>query len=534
MNNHGDKISGSFFSIFELPETRYKKDILEELGQAMTNTVVHGTSRLFSGYAYFGQFIDHDITRLKSGKEPPGERPKELDSLKQLRTPALDLESLYGKGFDDPDIPVDKTNGKMFLGKTVNKDGSSRKDILREDDLPRNLKTGKALIGDDRNDENLIIAQLHVQFLRLHNLFVDKLKTSNSSIHDVKDKKLSTIVKEVGCKSPRQLYCEARRQVILHYQYSVLYDFLHKIIDPHVWNYFFQEDLELMGEKKKRKDSHISMAIGKRFLLDSFCFEEPRMPIEFSAATFRFGHSMIRGEYRINDQVSLTIAGLFRMTGNGGFLGIRTLPETHVIDWRYFFDLAGSGNDRTRFRENFARRIDTDVQLLLGPINNSSNNVAVRNLLRGNELKLPNGRAVANHILSKLRKKQGEEEQRLYEYINDSLSKIDFEPSLPELKECAPEKRRRLYKCLKEIGNKPPLWYFVLCEAASIHKGERLGPFASLIIAETFCTLINQSEPSIYHSDWYLFDVIGKPRNVKRNTTNAITELLKYAKSYNG
>ena len=41
--------------------------------------------------------------------------------------------------------------------------------------MPRNQE-GLALIGDPRNDVHLFVNQLHVAFLRAHNLLVDRLR----------------------------------------------------------------------------------------------------------------------------------------------------------------------------------------------------------------------------------------------------------------------------------------------------------------------------------------------------------------------
>src|SRR5215210_2915795 len=50
-----------------------------------------------AGYTYFGQFIDHDIT---FDPTPLTESEIDLNALEDFRTPALDLDSMYGSGRD--------------------------------------------------------------------------------------------------------------------------------------------------------------------------------------------------------------------------------------------------------------------------------------------------------------------------------------------------------------------------------------------------------------------------------------------------
>src|ERR1019366_1624718 len=90
---------------------------LMALGDAMTAGVdpaSDGSDPEESGipalYTYFGQFIDHDITfdpmiTLSSTKDP--------NALTDFRTPAFDLDNVYGRGPGDQPYPYD--NGPKFL-----------------------------------------------------------------------------------------------------------------------------------------------------------------------------------------------------------------------------------------------------------------------------------------------------------------------------------------------------------------------------------------------------------------------------------
>ena len=151
----------------QLPES-----VLRKLGHAMATGQQDGSMGLPAGYVYLGQFLAHDMTQLvveeaktKTGHNTLGHRKPRV-GLSQLRTPSLDLDSVYGQGFDDPLCYVDKDNGEMILGLT------SLADVPSANDLPRNSSDKIALIPDTRNDENFIVAQLHLVFLKLHNLIV--------------------------------------------------------------------------------------------------------------------------------------------------------------------------------------------------------------------------------------------------------------------------------------------------------------------------------------------------------------------------
>jgi hypothetical protein len=205
-----------------LPVSQQTRDSLVALGEAMADQGADdpaGDSAIPAAYTYLGQFVDHDITLEVSSATgsqltDPDLRPLPLDRIRQethnVRTALLELDSVYG-------LPAERDPGpngpKMRIG-TVQPVGNPVPDKDAFNDLPREGRSvdvvhdRAALIGDPRNDENLIIAQLHVAFLRAHNRLVDEA-------------------------DPPDRFRKAKRRLRRHYQHIVLHDFLRRIADRH-------------------------------------------------------------------------------------------------------------------------------------------------------------------------------------------------------------------------------------------------------------------------------------------------------------
>ena len=116
-----------------------------------------GFGQVPAGFTYFGQFVDHDLTFDKT-KVAFGSNVSAADLI-QGRSPALDLDSLYGKGPANPgSAKFYKDDRHLKMGKTEAVGGIPAKQGF---DLPRD---DKAVIPDKRNDENLAVAQTHLAF----------------------------------------------------------------------------------------------------------------------------------------------------------------------------------------------------------------------------------------------------------------------------------------------------------------------------------------------------------------------------------
>ena len=303
-----------------LPQSSATRNALVELGREMLdeNPESDEDADIPAAYTYFGQFVDHDITLEAQSATLPDLvdpdlvplTPEEIeDNVQNGRTGTLELDSVYG-------FPAPRDGARMQIG-MVSPIGGRPPGKDDFNDLPREGRSSDperdraALIGDARNDENTIIAQLHVAFLRAHNELVGQ----------------------------GQRFGRASRTLRQHYQHVVLHDFLKRIVDPQI----------------------VDETIQQNRIYDPI--NQPFMPLEFSVAAYRFGHSMVRAAYNFNlnfnlsgepDTFPATLELLFTFSALSGQLGdFDTLPDNWIIEWENLVD-AGAPFDRTR-------RIDTKL-----------------------------------------------------------------------------------------------------------------------------------------------------------------------------
>jgi hypothetical protein len=454
-----------------LPVSQATRDALVALGDAMADTGGDDPAKdtnppISAAYTYFGQFVDHDITLEASSA--PGSRltaedlePLPLNRIREdtlnLRTALLELDSVYGLPAErDPQDRLklrvgevtDLGNQPIPLSRPPGKDDEN--DLPREGASADVVHDRAALIGDPRNDENTIIAQLHVAFLHAHNKLLDEA-------------------------DPPNRFKKAKRRLRRHYQHIILHDFLMQIADPQI------VDDTIESNKVYDPDE-----------------DEFFMPLEFSVAAFRFGHSMVRAAYDFNlnfnrsgdpGTIPATLDLLFTFTAlSGQFVAdFPTLPENWIIEWENFFDPQG-GDPRSK-----ARRIDTELVEPLEHLRIVSGQeegglaakLAVRNLLRGYLLRLPTGQAVARAL-----------RQRLQGVRNIPV----LTPQ--QVRQGAASNAQRQVLQSAGFDERTPLWYYILAEAAVLGGGQHLGPVGSTIVAEVLVGLVRRSPDSILESDW--------------------------------
>jgi Animal haem peroxidase len=292
-----------------------------------------------AGWPVFGQFVAHDITADRS----PLTHHAELAEVRNARSPRANLEVVYGDGPTGMPYLYDRDDpAKLLVG---------RNDRGRPADLPRNAQ-GVALLGDPRNDVHLLMSQLHLVMLRLHNGLVDRLRD-----HGVAE---------------AELFAEARRAATWHYQWVLLTEFLPRVAGA-----------ELAGELLAGGARHYRPAPGATWI-----------PLEFADAAYRYGHSQIRERYQVNRDAEPV--PLFP-----DLLGFRPVPAVLAVDWSYLFDLPG------RPPAQRAKRIDgrlaTSLIQLPAAITgveggDDYGSLAVRDLQRGQGVGLPSGEAVARRL----------------------------------------------------------------------------------------------------------------------------------------
>jgi Animal haem peroxidase len=427
-----------FTTLLPLRTTDYPVDQLVTLAESMAgevDTVKDGPDPeenlwVPAGYTYLGQFIDHDLTFDNTSSLNPADAG-ETDLLpSNLRTPRLDLDSVYGDGPDANPFMYAEDGASLMIKDSFENQSQTEYDQAHQDLL--RSPNGRAIIGDKRNDENSIVCQIHLAFVKYHNAVVKALRQNNPEL------------------TGTALFNEARDQVRWTYQKLVIEDFLPRIVKAEVF-----EDLKCAGTPEGRRDLYALYTDGPTEADN----KRKNLPREFVVAAYRFGHSGVRTGYRLNgdsrDKLKGTRLSIFppsvRPTDStmppydpsfqDSLLGFDPLPKNHVIDnWERFFSnklpsdiLSEQGpapdNDAPdgTLRLQFAYKIDTTM---VDPLTVLPHNVlptsatvggaikevedtirprhlpdpagrpslALLNLLRGNRFKVQGGQAIANAL----------------------------------------------------------------------------------------------------------------------------------------
>jgi len=390
-------------------------------------------SNIPAGYTYFGQFIDHDITfdpasSLMRRNDPSG--------LLNFRTPRLDLDNVYGAGPADQPYLYEQSGEhkgiKLAIGEIA---GTGLPDLPRFHDI--------ALIGDMRNDENSIVSQLQLAFLLAHNELVDRAKAAGIPVEERLE--------------------AARKTLRWLYQHIVWNDFLRRVTEPAIHKCALALESACGGRRR--------WVCG---LDDVYRWKhQPFMPVEFSVAAYRFGHSMVRNAYQTNNPVRGfgNFAPIFDKTGTAptppgpdDLRGFRPMDSRNAIQWDWFLPMTSSSGPFPQM----ARKIDTKLANALaflheGPAGYPLNVLAFRNLKRGWTFQLPSGTAMANKF------------------------------------------------CLKPVPLKKhepdALWYYILRES-EIGGGNHLGAVGSIIVCAVFAGLLKGDSNS-----WFSQQPCWRPDN---------------------
>lgn len=364
-----------------------------------------------SGYTYLGQFIDHDITFDPTSTL---QRQNDPDALVDFRSPRFDLDSIYGSGpIDEPFQYQRGSRGmRMLIGQNATGDA----------DLPRNTE-GTGLIGDPRNDENTIVSQLQLFFLRLHDRFAAEVEADTSVPEDDR-------------------FFEVQRRVRWHYQWVVAHDYVRRTVGEKTFADVC--DLDKQGRITEIMRRHYEPR------------KNPYMPVEFSAAAFRFGHSQVRGIYNLSAQVTdrpIFTSGPLQNDFQD-LRGFRPLPQQWTVDWSLFFAINSAPQP--------SRLVDAKLTQALFDLPDGAGALAFRNLKRGQVLGLPSGQDVAKAI-------------KIEPLTGDALG---------------------------GVPDPTPLWFYILKESElEPTSGQHLGPVGGRIVAEVLLGLLELDPQSWFSQD---------------------------------
>ncbi|MEB8432107.1 heme peroxidase family protein [Cocleimonas sp. KMM 6892] len=416
----------SFGRMFNIAPLSTYPGALKELGKQTGpmdgSTTSNRTNSVAVGDVFFGQFIDHDITldvmsSLSSNTD--------VTQLHNARSPSLDLDNIYGDGPEaQPYLYSSQGNFagiKLLTGADLmNPTPPEAADLMRS-------VHGRAIIGDPRNDENRVISQLQLAMINFHNHVVDHLSADHAG---------------------GELYELSREYSTWHYQWVVVHDFLVKMCGGAVVN-------DILGSGCKYYKPQ---------------FGDAYIPIEFSVAAYRFGHSMIPQKIQIQKNDSA-----LELFGSLLGRGFEPLSDPRgIVDW---LELVHSNAGRNvQMAEKLDTKLATDLLKLPFISSDSEQSLATRNLLRGQSFLLPSGENIAHAM------------QRPQAEIDSVTSNA-----------------RTVAGNNVDISTGTPLWFYLLSEAETIGRettagnfdqGEGLGPVGARIVAETLIGLLESDARS--------------------------------------
>lgn len=434
----------------------------------------HQLSQTPAGYTFLGQFIDHDITldtkSMLNMVLPDGD-------LKNTRTVDLDLDSVYAGGPDA--TPFLYNLPYLRVGKRIYGRGrGARYDLLRTHKSRQHGPEGgeaRALIGDPRNDENFVISQLHAAFIAFHNRLTDILierhygDLRHRFCRRSPDCGTRVLASRITRRAQKKIFEKAREHVIHYYHRIIAEDFLPRII----------------GEQRTRD----ILVNGRRFYFphgfksQRGSLEKAYIPLEFSSAAFRFGHSQASDGYLIRE-------GVFSRLLDIAVQAHKPVTMQNLVDWRYFFPIEPGMHGI-----NLARKIDTKIAKSLFDLRGSGvvrgeriNSLPMRNFLRSKVLRIPSGQYVSGRMLPDISLTNRNRRYRSVARVSSGS---------------------RIRSILRQ--SETPLWFYVLQEAelygkpwlASSHAldrvykryrsqrlGHTLGPVGGTIVGEVLIGLL--------------------------------------------
>jgi Animal haem peroxidase len=247
--------------------------------------------------------------------------------------------------------------------------------------------------------------------------------------------------------------------------------------------------------------------------------QRPFIPVEFSVAAYRFGHSIARPRYTVRDYIAhkLDAAGekvvvngqyeyvtvpvssvpLFSETQpiDNRMNGSRPVPPRLKLQWSKFFNLGSTRTARP------VRQFDASLSDALFSLPSSAlpddvtdeNLLAVRNLRRGNIVGLPSGQQVARLM--------GQTPLTLEQLSTNYRIETSIANNVVKAERRFTENNPAAAQALSDMGGQAPLWYYILKEAEVHGQNETLGPVGGRIVAEVLVGLLQKDLNSYLYLD---------------------------------
>ncbi|WP_299811386.1 peroxidase family protein [uncultured Roseibium sp.] len=441
-------------------------ETLEKVAKGMgKKTDKPGTAS--AGMTFFGQLVDHDITLDATSALGKRITPS---SIPNVRTPALDLDCVYGSG--------PEATPHLYGADKSREGGNNTANFLvmgtkkNKFDLAR-TSNGTALIGDPRNDENAIVSQIQANFIALHNILMTEALKDKATYEEIKgcahmgmsENDWAEFVPERN-----MVFEEVRRFIRFHYQYAIWEELLPAFVDQ--------------------------ACLDEARLSDLFGADAAIMPVEFTGAAYRFGHATAQPDYEIHagsGQVSMD-----KILGFG--------PREKPVEMKLFFDIDGKKSQRARpvgttlglpltnlhFIHEKVHLTDIKHDLTL----DQSRNLPLRNMIRDRyTYQLASGEIIA-------------------EWLNSARGH-----STPKVKMHA--------ELAKKGFTRTPLWFYGLQEAEQ-HGGGKLTGVGGAIVASVFGRLLRLDKTTYWHAHGF------EPSAKFSNKGGVLAGMMKYAEANRG
>lgn len=266
---------------YKTEEWVIKKAEVKKIVDLLTKNVSAKAGSTPAGFTYLGQMLTHEL--IESTVKTAHDR-KEV-------SPVLNLDSVYPDFDSAVTLGYLKHDSAEFILGTASSSEDHENDLYR----PTHLG-GRPLIPERRNDENVLVSQLHLLWLKVHNEAVRWLVKFDKQV------------------SRENQYKFSKTFTTLLFQRVVIDEYLRTVLHPNIYDlYFFKERI---------------------FFYNDIDLETFKIPLEFSMAMFRFGHTMILDSYQLKKKSGSRKIPLGVLLETG-----KPVSPEHTIEWQIFFEI---------------------------------------------------------------------------------------------------------------------------------------------------------------------------------------------------